>query len=184
VVPFPQVSPLLVSPIRAKWSTHAILFDLITRMLFREECKPLSSSLCSFLHSLFTSIFLGPNILLSTLFWNTLSLRSSLNVSDHVSHPHKTTGEITVLFILILICLDSKLEDKSFYADWQPACPLLSLFLFYFWIKFEIFELFGFSIFWLPAAFWSRDMTMYYLSAFTSSPISLQATIKCLCFSF
>jgi hypothetical protein len=32
---------------------------------------------------------LRPNILLSTLFSNTLSLRSSLNVSDHVSHPYK-----------------------------------------------------------------------------------------------
>jgi hypothetical protein len=33
---------------------------------------------------------LGPNILLITLFSNTLSLRSSLNVSDQVSHPYKT----------------------------------------------------------------------------------------------
>jgi hypothetical protein len=34
---------------------------------------------------------LGPNILLSTLFPNTLSLCSSLNVRDQVSHPYKTT---------------------------------------------------------------------------------------------
>ena len=115
---------------------------MITRMLFREENKSLSSSLCTFLYSPFTSIFLGQNILLSTLFWNTLSLCSSLNVSDHVSGPYKTTGKITVLFNLILVCLDSKLEDKSFYTDWQPAFPLFNLFLFYFWIKFEIFELF------------------------------------------
>src|SRR5215475_4379829 len=33
---------------------------------------------------------LSPNTLLSTLFSNTLSLRSSLNVSDQVSHPYKT----------------------------------------------------------------------------------------------
>jgi hypothetical protein len=31
---------------------------------------------------------LGPNILLNTLFSNTLSLRSSLNVSDQVSHSY------------------------------------------------------------------------------------------------
>jgi hypothetical protein len=31
----------------------------------------------------------GPDILLSTLFSNTLSLRSTLNVSDQDSHPHK-----------------------------------------------------------------------------------------------
>jgi len=37
---------------------------------------------------------LGPNTLLNTLFSNTLSLRSSLNVSDQVSHPYKTTGKL------------------------------------------------------------------------------------------
>jgi hypothetical protein len=40
---------------------------------------------------------LGPNILLSTSFSKTLSLHSSLNVSDQVSHPYKTTGKIIVL---------------------------------------------------------------------------------------
>jgi hypothetical protein len=40
---------------------------------------------------------LGPNILLRTLFSNTLSLCSSLNVKDHISHPYKTGGRITVL---------------------------------------------------------------------------------------
>jgi hypothetical protein len=33
---------------------------------------------------------LSPNILLNILFSSTLSLRSSLNVSDQVSHPYKT----------------------------------------------------------------------------------------------
>ena len=33
-------------------------------------------------------------------FSNTLSLRSSLNVSDHVSYPYKTTGKIIVLYNL------------------------------------------------------------------------------------
>jgi hypothetical protein len=44
--------------------------------------------LCSFIHSPFISSLLDPNILLNTLFSNTLSLRSSLNVSDQVSHPY------------------------------------------------------------------------------------------------
>ena len=38
----------------------------------------------------FTSSLLGPNILLSTLFSNTLSLRSSRIVNDQVSHPQHT----------------------------------------------------------------------------------------------
>jgi hypothetical protein len=59
------------------------------------------------------SSLLGPNILL-----NTLSLHSSLNVSDQVSHPYKTIGKIIVLYILIFKFLDSKLEDRKFCTEW------------------------------------------------------------------
>jgi hypothetical protein len=51
-----------------------------------------------FLHSPVTSSLLGQNILLNILFSNTLSLRSSLNDSDQVSHPYKTTGKIMFLY--------------------------------------------------------------------------------------
>ena len=61
-----------------------------------------------------TTSFLGPKILLNTLFSDTLSLRTSVNVSDQVSHPYKTTGKIIVLYILIFIFLDSQLECKIF----------------------------------------------------------------------
>jgi len=107
----------LPSPIRATCTAHLFLLDLITRKILGEEYKSLSSTLCSFLHSLVASSFLGPNILLSTLFSNTLSLHISLNVSDQVSHPYKTTGKIIVLYILSFILWDSKLEDKRFCAE-------------------------------------------------------------------
>jgi hypothetical protein len=55
-----------------------------------------SSSLCNFLYSPVTSSLLDPNILLITLFSNTLILCSFLNVRDQVSHPYKTTGRIMV----------------------------------------------------------------------------------------
>ena len=70
---------------------QSIILNFITRTILGEEYRSLSSSLCNFLHSPVTPSLLGPNILLNTLFSNTLSLCSSLNVSDQVSHPYKTT---------------------------------------------------------------------------------------------
>jgi hypothetical protein len=45
-----------------------------------------------FLHPTVNSFLLGPNILLSTLFSNTLNLCSSLNMKHQVSNLHKTKG--------------------------------------------------------------------------------------------
>ena len=86
---------------------------LITQVIFGEQYRSWSSS-CSLLHSLITSSLLDPNIL-NTLFSNTLSLRSSLSVSDQVSHPYKTTGKIMILFFFI--CLDSKLGYKRLCTE-------------------------------------------------------------------
>jgi len=90
---------LSLSPMWASCPTNLIFLDLITRKILGEMYSSLSSSLCSFLPYPLTSSLLGPNILLSTLFSNTLSLRSYLNVSDQVSHPQKTTGEIIVFWL-------------------------------------------------------------------------------------
>jgi len=71
---------------------HLIFLDFIIKIILGDDYRSLSSSSCSFLHSLVTSFLLGPNILLNILFSNTLSLPSSLNVSAQVSHPYKITG--------------------------------------------------------------------------------------------
>jgi hypothetical protein len=85
-------------------------------ILLSEEYKSRSSSLFSCLHSPVTSSLFGPDILLSTLFSNTLSLCSSLNVRDQVSHPNRTTGKIIVLYIVIFIDRQDKGVENILFA--------------------------------------------------------------------
>ena len=107
----------LSSPIRATRPAHLILLDFITRTILGEEFQSFSSSLCNLLHSPATSSRLGPNILLNTMFSNTLSFLSSCRVNDQISHPYKTIGKIIVLYMLIFKFLDSNLEDKRFCTE-------------------------------------------------------------------
>jgi hypothetical protein len=53
-----------------------------------------------------------------SLFSNTLSLCSSLNARDQVSHPHRTTCKIIVLHVLIFKFFDNRREDRSFWNEW------------------------------------------------------------------
>jgi len=81
---FPHQNPVCISvlPICAIWPTHLILLDLITQKISGEDCRSLSSSLCSLLHPPVTSSHLCPNIIS-----NTLNLCSSLNVGSKF-HTH------------------------------------------------------------------------------------------------
>jgi hypothetical protein len=73
---------------------------------------------------LVTSSLFGSNILLSTLFSNTISLCPSLNVRDQVSHPYKTTSKILVFYILIFKFFDSNREDGRFWTQWDHVTTL------------------------------------------------------------
>ena len=107
---------LLLSPINATCPAYPILLGLITRRTLGEQYRSLSSSLCNLLHPPVTSFLLGPHIFLSTLFSNTLSLRSSLNTRDQVSHPFKTRGKIIVLYSYLLLLLLLLLYHCLLYA--------------------------------------------------------------------
>ena len=71
---FPHQDPIRPpsSPIRATCPAHLILLDFITRTMLGEDYRSFSSSLCTLLHSPVASSLLGPNILLNTIFSNTL----------------------------------------------------------------------------------------------------------------
>ena len=75
---FPHQNPVCTSPFLPTCHItplpHLILLDLFTRMIFGEQCRLLSTSTCSFLHSSFASFLLVPHTFLNTLFSNTLSI--------------------------------------------------------------------------------------------------------------
>ena len=117
----------LPSPIRATYPAHLILLNFVTRTILSEQYRTLSSSLCNFLHSPVISSLLGPNILLNILFSNTFSLRYSLNVSDQISHPHKTTGKIIVRsFHMHCVIIQISFAFLSFCTS-VPYCLLYFL---------------------------------------------------------
>jgi len=100
---YPHPNPLCnySLPIHATCTLHCTLLDLNTQIIFGEQYRSLSSSLCSFLHSPDTFSLLYRHMLVNTTISNTISLRFSRNTSDMVSYPHKTAGEVIFRYILI-----------------------------------------------------------------------------------
>jgi hypothetical protein len=113
---FRVVSSLQV--LRRKLSTHFYYLPCVLHYL------PISSSIWSPLqylvkHTCYEAPHYGVfssflTLLLGIPFLDTHSLCSSLSVGD----PHKTTGKITVLCILISEVLEMKRENKIFWSEW------------------------------------------------------------------
>ena len=124
---FPHQNPEYTSslPIHATCPAHLILLDFNTRKTLSEN-RTLSSSLCSFLHSPVTSSHLGPNFLLSTLFSNTLSLRSSLSVAPKF---HSHTKQQAKLYFCVSQSLNFWIEN------WKTKDSLFHIEIISLWIS-------------------------------------------------
>ena len=99
----------LLSPMFATCPVSLILLDFINRISFGKVFRSWISALCSLLQ-----FPLGPDILLSTLFSNTLCLCFSLSLRDHVLHLY-ISWKILVLNILVVMFLisDWKREESG-----------------------------------------------------------------------
>jgi len=82
----------LLSPISALCSTQLILLYLITKFLVSSTDH--KAPHCAVFSTPLLSRTLGPNIFLSTLFSNTLSLCSSLIVRHQLLHPTKQQAKL------------------------------------------------------------------------------------------
>ena len=120
----------------------------------------------------------------------TPSASSSLNVSDELSNPYRTTWKIIILYWLyfIFFFLEMKagrqniLHGMIISVPWLQSVLILFLnriLLFYERSKFFDFltlseVLFPKYLLWLFLSFWIGSMTMYlFLTSFTSSPFFL-----------
>ena len=83
---FPHQNPVYASPlpICLTCPTQLTLLDLVTQIIYGEQYRSLSSSLRSFPHSPVASYLSGPNILIRTLFSNTLSLRYPSSITSQI----------------------------------------------------------------------------------------------------
>lgn len=82
-----QHTPSLAQ-VPATCPAHLTVLDLIAWIKSGEEYRSCSASSFNFLHSLVSSSFLDRNLFLGTLFSHTLSLCSSLVVTDQISHSY------------------------------------------------------------------------------------------------
>ena len=130
---FPLENPVCTSPVphMCNLSRPSHPSWLITRVIFDEVYRSLSSSLCTVLQFPVTPKYLPQ--------------RPNLGHSQPVLLPHCERpsfthviqkNKIIVMCILIFIFLGNKPDDRSFWTEWQQTFPEFSLFLISPWIRF------------------------------------------------
>jgi hypothetical protein len=108
----------LSSPMCVTCSTHPIILDMICWIIFGDEYKLWSSSMCKFLHSPVASSLLGPNILLRSL-----SSETSIYILplawQTMFHTHKRNWQNYGFVYINLYIPDSRQEYKT--LNWVVA---------------------------------------------------------------
>lgn len=101
-------------------TAYLILHNLFMLMRLGEH-NSWSSSLCSLLQPRVTSSLLRPNILLSTLFSNSLGLNSSLNITDQIEHQHITAAKIVVSQDIVKLQQEIEFDTQNKEFKFIPA---------------------------------------------------------------
>ena len=132
----PQVSPPEFC-MHSFFSPHSATFPAISQSLLRLPWWEVQNMKLTMQFSLLYVTFwrLGPNILLSTLIWNTLIPCSSRDLRDQISHVCKTTSKLILHCILIFVCINRKREGKRFWNIWWQAFLQFHLLLVSSWMQ-------------------------------------------------
>jgi hypothetical protein len=99
----------------ATFSVYIIFLDFIILILLGKQYMLWSSSLCGFFRHPITWSLFSPNIFLSTLFSNTLTLCSSINIREHTNHGQDHNCVYSDFYVF------RQQTRRQMFLDWMVA---------------------------------------------------------------